>query len=141
MVCGLRTGLDGRAEIDGSPMTRKWYLTAAQAAQMNLSPVPPLLDEQIARHNAAVAADREHDAKVAEIAVDSLLVGCYLGTQRRDFMNQPTEQQLQMCAEQCGAMGKSGFHSLLCPLSEIDHPSRPGGTYRPNEARRAVKGQ
>lgn len=75
MVCGLRTGLDGRAEIDGSPMTRKWYLTAAQAAQMNLSPVPPLLDEQIARHNAAVAADREHDAKVAEIVVDSLLVG------------------------------------------------------------------
>lgn len=42
----------------------------------------------------------------------------------------PTEQQLQLCEQHCGAMGKGGFHSLLCPLSGMDHPSRPGNTYK-----------
>ena len=46
-------------------------------------------------------------------------------------MSQPTQQQIDMCSTQCGSMGKSGFHSLLCPLSGVDHPSRPGNTYRP----------
>ncbi len=46
-------------------------------------------------------------------------------------MNQPTEQQREMCRNNCGEMGKTGFHSLLCPLSGVDHPSRPGNTYRP----------
>jgi hypothetical protein len=51
-------------------------------------------------------------------------------------MNQPTQQQLDMCSRECGSVGKTGFHSLLCPLSGIDHPSRPGNTYKwqPNDA-------
>lgn len=50
-------------------------------------------------------------------------------------MNQPTEQQLKMCAEHCGEMGKTGFHSLLCPLSGVNHPSRPGNTFREQESK------
>ena len=45
-------------------------------------------------------------------------------------MNKPTEQQIEMCRKNCGDMGKYGFHSLLCPLSGIDHPSRPGNTFK-----------
>ncbi len=42
----------------------------------------------------------------------------------------PTEQQIAMCKAECGPMGNTGFHSLLCPLSGVDHPSRPGNTFK-----------
>lgn len=48
-------------------------------------------------------------------------------------MNQPSAKQLAMCQKHCGPMGKTGYHSLLCPLSCVDHPSRPGNTFRPTE--------
>jgi hypothetical protein len=44
-----------------------------------------------------------------------------------------TPEQAAMCKNYCGDMGKHGFHSLLCPLSGVNHPSRPGNTVNVEE--------